>query len=248
MRYLTAICICLIGCFFFSMARSSSNASQCKTVVILFGPPGAGKGTQAVAISERYCVPQISTGDLFRENLKKETPVGQKAREYMDKGQLVPDEVVLEMLFQRIAKEDCQNGYILDGFPRTIPQAIALDDHLTDERMVVIDLDVPDELIVERLTGRLVCQECGAPYHKTNQKPKKEGICDRCGGNLIQRKDDSESVVKKRLEVFHDQTEPLRAYYRKSGRVVSIKGSKDKTREAVSEELFSALDPYFCQC
>lgn len=209
-----------------------------QTVLIMLGAPGAGKGTQAVRLSEKMGIPQISTGDLFRENLRNQTPVGRKAQEYMDKGQLVPDEIVLDMLFERLKSSDCQSGYILDGFPRTIPQAEALDSRLakTTSRVIAISLEVPDNVIIERLTGRIVCESCGAPYHKIASPPKNEGVCDRCGGNLIQRKDDSEEVVRDRLAVFHEQTAPVKAHYQKKGSLIQIDGSVSK------EQTISQLD------
>ncbi|MCC5831581.1 MAG: adenylate kinase [Chlamydiales bacterium] len=209
-----------------------------QTVLIMLGAPGAGKGTQAVRLSEKMGIPQISTGDLFRENLRNQTPIGQKAKEYMDKGQLVPDEVVLDMLFDRLKAPDCEKGYILDGFPRTIPQAESLDIRLekAGSRVIAISLEVPDEVIVERLTGRIVCERCGAPYHKTQSPPKEEGVCDRCSGKLIQRKDDSKEVVLDRLKVFHEQTEPVKAHYEKKGGLILIDGNVSK------EETVSQLD------
>lgn len=207
-----------------------------QTVLIMLGPPGAGKGTQAVRLSEEYGVPQISTGDLFRENLRNETPVGKRAKSFMDKGELVPDEVVLDMLFDRIAQDDCKEGYILDGFPRTIPQAEALDKRLSGH-VVSISLDVPDEVIIERLSGRIVCENCGAPYHKTANPPKKEGVCDRCGkGPIIQRKDDRESVVRDRLTIFHKQTAPVKAFYQAKGTLICVDGSVSK------EETITQID------
>lgn len=198
-----------------------------KKIFILLGAPGAGKGTQAVRLSDQFQIPQISTGDLFRENLRSNTAVGQKAKSYMDKGLLVPDQVVLDMLFERISREDCCKGFILDGFPRTIPQAEALDRYLDtiDAQIVAINLDVPDQIIVERLTGRLVCEKCGAPYHKVFTPPKIPGVCDRDGATLIQRKDDSEEVVKDRLVVYHEQTEPLIGYYQKQGYLITVDGT-----------------------
>jgi len=220
-------------------------AEDRQTVLIMLGAPGAGKGTQAVRLSEKMGIPQISTGDLFRENLRKKTPVGQKAKSYMDQGQLVPDEVVLDMLFERLKEADCQTGYILDGFPRTIPQAEALDARLAQNKtqVIAISLEVPDDVIVTRLTGRIVCEQCGAPYHKTANPPKQEGVCDRCGGKLIQRKDDTKEVVLDRLTVFHEQTEPVKAYYQKKGSLILIDGtvSKEQTVAEVDASLKKVL-------
>ena len=214
-------------------------------VIILLGAPGAGKGTQAVYLREKYQLPHISTGDLFRENLKGNTPIGLKAKAYMEKGALVPDEIVFEMLFDRLAKPDAQKGYILDGFPRTIAQAETLDASLKEKaNIVVIEIDVPDRLILDRLTGRLTCEKCGTPFHKTTMKPKVEGTCDKCEGKLIQRKDDTEAVINERLKVYHDQTEPLKGYYAKQGRLTTVDGtiSKEKTTEAVEAALKAACD------
>ncbi len=218
----------LFGLSLFAMNHDTKEHN--KTIFIMLGAPGAGKGTQACRLSEKYGIPQISTGDLFRENLKNCTPIGQKAKAYMDSGQLVPDELVLDMLFDRITKSDCERGYILDGFPRTIPQAIALDERLSKSKaqIIVISLEVPDEVIVERLGGRLVCETCGAIYHKTNIPPKQEGICDVEGAKLIQRKDDTEEVIRERLRIFHEQTEPLKGYYEKKGKLALIDSSVSK--------------------
>ena len=215
-------------------------AMQPKNVIILLGPPGAGKGTQAIHISEDHNLPQISTGNLFRENLRASTPVGQRAKSYMDKGELVPDGIVMQMLFARIQKADCEQGYILDGFPRTIPQAEAFDrNQEAESHIVALSIEVPDEMIVERMSGRLVCEKCGTPFHRTNLPPKKEGICDRCGGHLIQRVDDNEKVVRDRLTVYHTQSEPLKGYYQKQGKLVLIEGatSKDATVAAIDSSL-----------
>ncbi|NGX61173.1 MAG: adenylate kinase [Chlamydiae bacterium] len=210
-------------------------------VLIMLGAPGAGKGTQAVRISQKYGIPQISTGDLFRENLKKETPTGKLAKGYMEKGELVPDQVVLDMLFDRIAQDDCQKGYILDGFPRTIPQAEALTAHLKDRdaQVVAISLEVPDEEILKRLTKRIVCESCGAPYHKAFHPPKTDHICDLCQGKLIQRDDDREEVVRDRLAVYHKQTEPVKHFYKERGSLIEIDGTQSP--EAIVTQIDSAL-------
>lgn len=233
----TFLLFIICGLTAFSLMAMDSSKEQ-QTVLIMLGAPGAGKGTQAVRLSEKFHIPQISTGDLFRENLRNNTPIGLKAKEYMDKGQLVPDAVVLDMLFERLHASDCSSGYILDGFPRTIPQAEALDARLksTTACVTAISLEVPDSVIIERLTGRIVCEKCGAPYHKTANPPQTNGICDRCGGKLIQRKDDSESVVLDRLKVFHEQTEPLKAYYQQKGSLILVDGAQSK------EETIARLD------
>ncbi|MFZ0565303.1 MAG: adenylate kinase [Chlamydiales bacterium] len=206
------------------------NPSTDPTVLIMLGAPGAGKGTQAIHLSDQLKLPRISTGDLFRENLKKNTDLGKQARAYMEKGELVPDPLVLSMLFKRVDQKDCKKGYILDGFPRTIPQAIALDEKLSaaKSQTIVLSLEVPDEEVVDRLTGRLICEVCQAPYHKKAHPPKQDKICDRCGGHLIQRADDSEAVVRDRLQVFHEQTEPLKEYYRVQEKLILIDGSLSK--------------------
>lgn len=191
--------------------------------IILLGAPGAGKGTQAAVICEKLNIPTISTGNIIREALKNGTEMGLKAKSYMDAGKLVPDEVVIGIVKERLAKDDCANGFILDGFPRTIPQAEALDAMgvVIDK---VIDIEVADEVIVNRLSGRRVCEKCGRPYHLESLKPKVEGICDDCGGTLVQRKDDSIETVKARLDIYHNETEPLKDYYAKQNKLVVVEG------------------------
>ncbi len=191
--------------------------------LILLGAPGAGKGTQATRLAEHYSIPHISTGDIFRANLKAETPLGLKAKEYMDKGLLVPDELTVDLVMDRIAQEDCVNGYILDGFPRTLNQAAALDEKVAID--AAVDVEVPDEDIVKRMAGRRVCPNCGEPYHTEWKVPKKEGICDRCGAELIIRKDDEPETVLKRLTVYHDQTQPLIDHYGKQDKLVAVDGT-----------------------
>lgn len=191
--------------------------------IIFLGAPGAGKGTQAEIIAEKYNIPTISTGNIIREALKNGTEMGLKAKAYTEAGQLVPDEVVIGIIKERLAKGDCENGFILDGFPRTIPQAEALD-AMGIVINKVVDIEVPDEAIAERMTGRRVCPDCGASYHLINKKPAKEGICDSCGAALIQRKDDAPETVADRLKVYHDQTEPLKGYYEKTGKLEIVEG------------------------
>ena len=191
--------------------------------IILLGAPGAGKGTQAAVLSEHYNIPTISTGNIIREALRTGTEMGKKAKSYMDAGQLVPDEVVIGIVKDRLAEDDCKNGFILDGFPRTIPQAEALD-KMGVNIEYVIDIEVSDERIINRLSGRRVCEKCGRPYHLVNLKPKKEGICDACGGTLVQRKDDHPDTVLARLDVYHKETEPLVDYYKKQGKLVNVEG------------------------
>lgn len=194
--------------------------------IILLGAPGAGKGTQAEVICNRYNIPAISTGNIIREALKTGTEMGLKAKSYMESGALVPDEVVIGIIKERIVKDDCKDGFILDGFPRTIPQAEALDKMgiVIDK---VIDIEVPDEKIINRMSGRRVCEKCGASYHLEYKKPKVEGICDACSGTLIQRKDDHPDTVKSRLDVYHIETEPLKDYYEKQGKLTVVEGQEE---------------------
>ncbi len=194
--------------------------------LILLGAPGAGKGTQAEVICNKLSIPAISTGNIIREALSKGTEMGLKAKSFIDAGQLVPDEVVIGIIKERLAKDDCKNGFILDGFPRTIPQAEALDAMgiVIDK---VIDIEVPDEKIVARMSGRRVCSSCGASYHLEYKKPEKEGICNICGAELIQRKDDHPDTVLDRLKVYHEQTEPLKDYYQKAGTLKVVEGQEE---------------------
>lgn len=194
--------------------------------LILLGAPGAGKGTQAEIISERLSVPTISTGNIIRAALKAQTEMGIKAKEFIDKGLLVPDDVVIGIVRDRLKEDDCKNGFILDGFPRTVPQAQALDD-MGIEIDKVIDIQVPDEKIVQRLSGRRVCSGCGASYHLLYKKPEKDGVCNSCGTQLVQRTDDREETVLERLKVYHEQTEPLVDYYRKKNKLVVVEGQEE---------------------
>ena len=191
--------------------------------LILLGAPGAGKGTQAEIISETLQIPTISTGNIIREALKSGTEMGLKAKEYMDTGRLVPDDVVIGIIQERLAKPDCVNGFILDGFPRTIPQAEALD-RMGVEIDRVIDIEVADEEIARRVSGRRVCPGCGASYHVDYKKPAVENVCDHCGDTLVQRKDDHPDTVRERLRVYHEQTEPLKGYYAASGKLFIVEG------------------------
>ena len=195
---------------------------------ILLGPPGAGKGTQAVKIVEKYGIPHISTGDIFRENIKKGTELGKKAQEYMNKGELVPDDLVIAIATARLLEDDCKNGFLLDGFPRTVYQAEKLDEFLEAHNSKidkVVDISVGKEELMIRLTGRRVCKKCGARYHIVNIPPKKEGVCDICGGPLIQRDDDNAETAANRIEVYEEQTRPLVDYYKKAGNLVLIDGT-----------------------
>ena len=191
--------------------------------LILLGAPGAGKGTQAAVISERLNIPQISTGNIIRAALKSGTEMGLKAKSFIDAGKLVPDEVVIGIIKDRLKEDDCKDGFILDGFPRTIPQAEALDEMgiVIDK---VIDIEVPDDVIITRLSGRRVCEKCGRPYHLIDLKPRVEGICDDCTGALIQRKDDQIDTIKNRLEIYHNETEPLKGYYEAQGKLAVVVG------------------------
>ncbi len=196
--------------------------------IIMLGAPGAGKGTQAAKISEKYGIPHISTGDIFRENIKNGTELGKKAKGYMDAGELVPDELTCDLVVDRIHQDDAKKGYILDGFPRTIPQAEALTAALAKSGEKVdyaLEINLADEAIINRMGGRRVCKKCGATYHIVNIPPKKEGVCDNCGGELILREDDAPETVKKRLDVYHAQTAPLIEYYKNEGVLHVIDGS-----------------------
>lgn len=197
--------------------------------IIMLGAPGAGKGTQAKQIADKYGIPHISTGDIFRANLKAGTELGKKAKQYMDQGLLVPDELTCDLVMDRIAQDDCAGGFVLDGFPRTIPQAQALDTALgkLGQKMdYAIDVDVPDESIVSRMAGRRACLNCGATYHIVSIPPKKEGICDRCGSPVVLRDDDKPETVSKRLAVYHEQTQPLIDYYKGQGILKTVDGTQ----------------------
>ena len=194
--------------------------------IIMLGAPGAGKGTQAAVLCEHFGIPTISTGNMIREALKNGTEMGLKAKAFMDEGKLVPDEVVIGIVKERLSEDDCKKGFILDGFPRTIPQAEALDEMGIDIQYV-INIDIADERIVNRMSGRRVCEGCGRPFHLVNLKPQKDGICDDCGGTLVQRKDDHPDTVLARLAVYHKETEPLVAYYEKQGKLVNVPGVDD---------------------
>ena len=196
--------------------------------IIMLGAPGAGKGTQAEMICEKYKLPHISTGDIFRANIKNGTELGKEAKQYMDKGLLVPDELTVKILLDRVAKDDCKDGYVLDGFPRTIPQAEVLDKELSklnDKVDFAINVDVPDENIINRMGGRRACVNCGATYHVQFAPPAKENICDKCGNTLILRDDDKPETVKNRLDVYHKQTQPLIEYYGNKGILKEVDGT-----------------------
>ena len=206
--------------------------------IIMLGAPGAGKGTQAKMIADKYGVPHISTGDIFRANIKNGTELGMEAKKYMDQGLLVPDELTVRILLDRVAQDDCKNGYVLDGFPRTIPQAEVLDSELTklgDHIDYAINVDVPDENIVKRMSGRRACLTCGATYHIEHVPPKKEGICDVCGSELVLRDDDKPETVKNSLNVYHEQTQPLIDFYTEKGVLKTVDGT------VPMEEVFAAI-------
>ena len=198
--------------------------------IIMLGAPGAGKGTQAKLIAEKYGIPHISTGDIFRANIKEGTELGKEAKQYMDKGELVPDELTVRILLDRVGRDDCKNGYVLDGFPRTIPQATVLDNEVAKLGETIdyaIDVEVPDENIIRRMGGRRACPKCGATYHVEHIPPKKEGICDTCGSELVLRDDDKPETVKSRLEVYHKQTQPLIDHYSKQNILRTVDGTKN---------------------
>ncbi len=207
--------------------------------LIIMGAPGAGKGTQAARISRHLSIPAISTGDILREAIAAGTKMGELAKTYIDQGHLVPDDVMIGIIKDRLSQEDCRNGYILDGFPRTIPQAEALD-ALGADIDKVLSIEVSDDTIVERMAGRRVCPKCGATFHTDHNPPKVEGICDKCGAELIRRKDDAPETVQARLKVYHEQTEPLKDYYQRAGKLVIAEGQEDV--EDTTATVFSALE------
>lgn len=210
--------------------------------IIMLGAPGAGKGTQAKQIADKYSVPHISTGDIFRANIKNGTELGQKAKGYIDQGLLVPDELTCDLVMDRIQQADCENGFVLDGFPRTIPQAEALSaalEHINQTMDYAIDVDVPDENIVNRMGGRRACLNCGATYHIVSIPTKVEGICDRCGNEVVLREDDKPETVQKRLSVYHEQTQPLIDYYNNKGILRTVNGVQPM--EKVFEDIVAIL-------
>ena len=205
-----------------------SNSQPSQRVIILLGPPGSGKGTQAKQIAQEFKIPHISTGDLFRENMSKNTKLGQLAQTYINKGNLVPDEVVLDMLIDRVSNEDCRAGYLLDGFPRTIPQAEALNQHLKDTAHIqAINLHVSDEVVIKRISGRLTCTKCGFVFNTFFSPPEDESKCTKCEGELVHRDDDRPEVVKERLRVYNRQTAPLVEYYNEKGVLTTIDGEQE---------------------
>lgn len=210
--------------------------------LIMLGPPGAGKGTQAQLLAKELSIPHISTGDIFRAAIKEETPMGLRAKEFMDKGFLVPDDIVLSIIIHRLKKDDCKGGYLLDGFPRTLVQAKEFDDELSELNSkidCVVDIEVEDAVIVARMSGRRVCPNCGASYHLINLPPKKDGICDECGNKLVQRADDNEQTVLRRLNVYHEQTSPLKKYYQAKGKLIEVDGNRDVN--VISSEILDKI-------
>ena len=210
---------------------------------VLLGPPGAGKGTQAAKVIEKYNVPHISTGDIFRANIKEGTELGKKAQGYINEGKLVPDELVVDLVTDRFQQDDCKDGFLLDGFPRTILQAEQLDEFLSKNGQkldIVLNFKVRKDVLVERISGRRVCKACGASFHVVNVPPKKEGICDRCGGELIQRKDDNRETVENRINVYESETAVLIGYYEKQGVLVDFDG--EKSHEEVFADVVKAIE------
>lgn len=210
--------------------------------LVLLGPPGAGKGTQASKIADQYEIPHVSTGSIFRRNAKAGTPLGKKAKEYMDRGELVPDDLVIELVLDRVMEADCKNGFLLDGFPRTVYQAQHFDQFLSEKNMVVnhaLNIEVAREELMERMIGRRVCKNCGATYHIKNMPPKQSGVCDICGGELYQRPDDRSETVDNRIQVYEKQTKPLVAYYESAGTLAHINGAG--TLDQVFSEIVSVL-------
>lgn len=231
---------CVFSLFFVAFAIADESPIS-RTVIILLGPPGSGKGTQAVKITKELGIPHISTGDLFRENMGKNTPLGQRSKGFIDAGKLVPDELVLDMLFDRVSRPDCDKGYLLDGFPRTLPQAEAFEKNLdSNTKLVVLDLDVPDDVIVKRAEGRLTCKACGGVFNKYFSPSKIENVCDKCSGELVQRSDDKAEVVLERLKVYHSQTKPLVEYYTKKGVLHHFNGTQPK--EVIFNEIMNVLN------
>ncbi|QSX06010.1 adenylate kinase [Sedimentibacter sp. zth1] len=209
---------------------------------ILLGPPGAGKGTQAETIVNEFKIPHVSTGDMFRKNIKEQTQLGKKVKSYLDKGALVPDELTVEIVKDRISQVDCKNGFLLDGFPRTLEQANALDNVLSElgqKLDYVINIEVDSKLLIDRAVGRRICKDCGQTYHLLFNKPTKEGVCDKCGGELYQRKDDTEETVANRINVYQNQTQPLIEYYTNKGCIINING--EQSIDKVSRDIISNL-------
>lgn len=233
--FCTSLLILLFLSLVFLKEGSEESAARPKVFVIM-GAPGAGKGSQAMRLAEEWQIPHVSTGDLFRDNLRQNTCLGKQVREYIDTGRLVPDALVVDLLFDRVEQKDCENGYILDGFPRTLEQAQAMEKRLGDSKeLVVLNLDVPDEEIIARIINRLVCESCNIPYHKISAPPAVEGVCDSCRQALKQRSDDQEAVVQDRLKVYHQQTAPVEEFYREKNLLKTVDGCQS------FEEVFMQL-------
>jgi adenylate kinase len=234
--------ILMSGSFFSAPLSSGEKAvsAPIPLVLILLGPPGSGKGTQAAMLQDKLHLPHISTGDLLRDHVRRGTELGKRAQTYMDKGQLVPDVLILDMLFERVSQKDCTQGYILDGFPRTLAQAEALQTRLKGKPApIVINLDLSDPKIIERLSNRVVCEQCGISYHLIYSPPKTEGKCDKCDGRLIQRSDDTEAVITKRLKVYHEQTSPLIEYYKEQNLLHTV--NCDVPKEKVFSQVIAQI-------
>lgn len=221
------------------VSKFKHKGDELSLKIILLGAPGAGKGTQSEFICNHYKIPAISTGNIFRDVLKSGSELGMQVKSLISSGHLVPDDIVIELVRERLTHDDCANGFILDGFPRTIPQAEALEDIgvIIDS---VVDIKLSDNLIIERLSGRRICEKCGASYNLVFKKPREKGVCDTCSGTLVQRKDDAEETVKQRLKVYHDQTEPLKAYYKKQNKLMIVDGSL--TISEISEKIIAGLE------
>ena len=219
--------------------------TQTPTYILLMGPPASGKGTQAVRLQDHLELPHVASGDLFRYNLKNETELGLRAKDYMERGDLVPDDITIAMVLDRLSRSDCAKGALLDGFPRTLAQAEALDRALAVKGHkidLVLNIEVPQEELIARVTGRRLCRQCGASYHTRFSPPEESGVCDKCGGELYQRDDDTEAVARTRLEVYEDQTKPLINYYEAQGVLVDIDG--DRSIDAVTESLLGAIETH----
>lgn len=230
----------------FTMTSFASPPSSDPVIIILLGPPGAGKGTHAIPLQKQLAIPHISTGDLLREHMREKTSLGKKAKEYIESGMLVPDQLVLEMIFYRTAREDCKEGYILDGFPRTLLQAKIFEEKLPkDAHVVALHFKVPDDLLIERICGRLSCKECGQIYHTKFSPPRRKNSCDKCKGLLFQRKDDKPEIIRNRLSVYHKETQPLIEYFDNKEALYDI--NAQKSPHEVYEDLLQTLDGYLTQ-
>jgi len=230
----------LLGIIMSALSLHAKTSTETPLVIILLGPPGAGKGTHALPLSEKLQIPHISTGDLLRENIRNQTALGKRVQSFLKEGKLVPDDLILDLVFSRIRQEDCQAGYILDGFPRTLYQAKALQQKLEGHRVVALNLAVADNILIERISGRLVCEKCKASFHKTYAPPQKKGKCNYCKANLFQRPDDQEEVVKSRLQVYKNETKPLLNFYDVNNALYDI--NAQKAMGDVFEDLSQTVD------